>query len=129
MFFSRKLSVPGSLLLPRSQAGNLNWPRCARCRRVVDAYGIANENSGSIEIWARCDGILRDPKTDQAVGFALRRHPEMKGSVTILKGPGWSPNRFADIVSRQAFFAEDGGTREWRQSLTPEGIGKRWDAG
>lgn len=124
-----KLSVPGSLLLPRQRAGGLNWPRCARCARVVDAYGIETETAGSIEIWARCDGILRDPKTGLAVGLAARLHYPMKGSVTILKGPGWSRQRFTDIVSRQAFFALDGGDRQWRQDLTPEGVGKRWGAG
>lgn len=129
MFFARKTNVPGAVLLPRKQTGAINWPRCARCRRIVDAYGIANENSGSIEIWARCTGILQDPRTGQAVHLAARIHPVMQGSVTILKGPGWSPARFTDIVARQAFFAVDGGAREWRQDTTAEGVGKRWGAG
>lgn len=129
MFFSRKLAVPGSILLPRKQAGQLNWPRCARCRRIVDAYGIANENGGSIEIWAQCTGVLQDPATGLAMPFQPRRHPPMKGSVVILKGPGWSPQRFTDIVARQAFFDETGGDRQWRQDITPEGVGKRWSAG
>lgn len=128
LFGPRKLAVPGSLLLPRKQAGNINWPRCARCRRIVDAYGIENETAGHIEIWARCDGIFRDPDTDLALPFQPRVHPQMKGSVTIMKGPGWTPQRFTDIIARQAFFAPDG-DRQWRQDLTAEGIGKRWGAG
>jgi len=129
MFFSRKLAVPGSVLLPRKQTGALNWPRCARCRRIVDAYGMENETDASVELWARCDGILQDPKTGLALWPAQRVHPSMKGSITILKGPGWSHQRFTDIVARQAFFAVDGGDRQWRSDLTIEGVGKRWGAG
>jgi hypothetical protein len=130
MLFGRhKTAVAGSLLLPRSRAGQINWPRCARCRRIVDAYGIENETDGHIEIWARCDGLLMDPATGLAMPFVPRVHPPMKGSVVILKGAGWSPNRLTDIASRQAFFAPDGGDRQWRQDLTPDGVGRRWGAG
>lgn len=129
LFGSRKLSVPGAVLLPRKQAGAINWPRCARCRRIVDAYGKENETPGHVEIWASCSGILQDPKTGQAVFGTYRKHPPMKGSILLLKGPGWSDQRFTDAVARMSFFAEDGGTREWRQDVSADGVGKRWGAG
>lgn len=121
----------GSLLLPRKLArksGGASWPKCMRCRRSVDAYGIQNETDAMVEVWARCDGILLDPKTGTAVWPEQRRHPSMKSSVWIMKGPGWSPNRFVDIVSRQAFFSPDG-DRQFKQDLTPSGVSKLWGAG
>lgn len=115
----------GALLLPRAVAdrGTMNWPKCALCMRAVDAHGIANENAASIEIWARCDGVRIDPKTGKTVGFAPRVHPPMKSSVTLLKGSGWSPQRFTDILRRQAFFAPAGeGERKFQQTLTAKGV-------
>lgn len=115
----------GALLLPRKVAdhGTASWPKCAICLRNVDAYGIENETDASIEIWARCDGVRIDPKTGKTIGFAVRMHEPMKSSVTILKGPGWSPQRFTDIVRRQAFFAPAGeGERRVMQTITAQGV-------
>ena len=126
MLFTRFRSNPGSaLVVPRAQAGTSNWPKCTRCKRAVDAYGIENETDRYVEIWARCDGIYRDPRSGQAVHGHGRKHESMKSSVRIGKGPGWSNQRFTDIVSRMAFFAPDG-DRDFRQTLTHEGVGKRW---
>ena len=119
-FFFRK-EVPGSLLLPRHKAGQINWPRCARCKRIVDAYGVENESDTHVEIWAKCSGIAQDPDTGLSLPFATRKHHEMKSSVVIMKGPGWSAQRLTDIISRQAFFAIDG-DRAWAQNLTREGL-------
>lgn len=131
ILFGRK-QPPGALILPRKEAdrdvGAALWPKCARCRRAVDAHGVMNENSSSIEIWARCDGIRVDPKTGQAVWPFGRVHPRMTSSTHILKGPGWSVNRFSDIVSRLSFFSPDG-DRQFTQNLTPEGVARTWGAG
>lgn len=125
-----KSRARGSLVLPRHQAGQINWPRCWICKRIVDAYGIENETDASIEVWAKCTGVLQDPQTGLSVGFSTRKHPEMKSSVTILKGPGWSPQRLTDIIARQAFFAPPGeGERQFLQTLSPDGVGRRWGAG
>jgi hypothetical protein len=133
MIFGRhKMQGGGALLLPRETAdrdiGAASWPKCARCRRAVDAYGIQNENSTSIEIWAECRGIRLDPATGTAVWPEQRIHYPMKSSVWILKGPGWSPQRFTDIVRRQAFFSPDG-DRQYTQTLTPDGVKRTWGAG
>lgn len=132
LFGRHKSAGGGALLLPRETAdrdiGAASWPKCARCRRAVDAYGIANETDAQIEIWARCDGIRRDPKTGQAVWPETRQHYEMKSSVWILKGPGWSPHRFTDIVRRTSFFSPDG-DRQFTQNLTADGVAKTWGAG
>jgi hypothetical protein len=130
-FFPRKINPGGALILPRPVAarGQVLWPKCARCMRAVDAYGIEEETKGHIEIWARCGGTRIDPATGGAVfGFLARNHPTMKSSTTILKGPGWSPQRFADIVSRLAFFGPEG-DRQFVQNVTPEGVARRWGAG
>ena len=129
-FLGKKINPRGALVLPRHAAGHLNWPRCFICKRIVDAYGIENETDASIEIWGECTGVLQDPKTGQSVGFAPKRHEKMRSSVVILKGPGWSPQRLTDIIARQAFFAPPGeGDRQFLQTLTPDGVGKRWSAG
>jgi hypothetical protein len=78
MIFGRhKMQGGGALLLPRETAdrdiGAASWPKCARCRRAVDAYGIQNENSTSIEIWAECRGIRLDPARQGRVARAT--HP------------------------------------------------------
>jgi hypothetical protein len=140
IFGGRKVAPPGALILPRQVAdrdrGAALWPKCARCRRAVDAYGVMNENASSIEIWARCDGVRIDPKSGGSLwdlvrgrpSASLREHPPLKSSSHILKGPGWSVNRFADIVSRLSFFSPDG-DRQFTQNLTPEGVARRWTAG
>ena len=52
-FFSRL--VPGAKLLGRresakqGQSGEVNWPRCAQCCRIVDAYGVENETDAALE--------------------------------------------------------------------------------
>lgn len=117
----------GSLLLPRSKQANVgsqNWPKCALCKRSVDAYGIENETDARIEIWIRCDGVYRDPKTGLAVGLAARVHEPRKTSVTLFKGPGWSANRFTDLVSRTVVFHPEG-LRQWLQTITREGARPR----
>ena len=126
LFLNRR--VPGAILLPRHRAGQLNWPRCAICHRVVDAYGIENETEASIEIWAECTGMLLDPATGRAVAFSIPKHPKKKGSIVLLKGPGFSANRLTDIIARQAFFSPEG-ERQWAQNLSADGAGKRWGAG
>jgi hypothetical protein len=130
--FLRRLSrraPPGGLILPRSVAnrGVSNWPKCARCGRDVDAYGLENETDHHIEVWARCDGILRDPRTGDAVWEMTRMHEPMKTSVTVNKGSGWSHNRLTDIISRLAFFAptEVSEGREFYQGISGEGVRKR----
>lgn len=115
----------GALLLPRKAAdhGTTNWPKCVLCMRSVDAYGIENETDASIEIWARCDGVRIDPKTGRTVLNAPRKHMTMKSGVIILKGVGWSAQRFTDIVRRQAFFAPAGeGERRFQQNITKGGV-------
>lgn len=92
----------------------MNWPKCALCIRQVDAYGLDNETSGSIEVWARCNGVTQ----------GMRVHPELKDSVLILKGPGWSMNRFCDSIRRMAFFHPEG-DRRWKQNITQDGVDKR----
>lgn len=106
----------GAIILPRRVAdhGQMNWPKCAACGRQVDAYGIENESAGSIEVWARCNGMTQ----------GRRVHPERRDSTHILKGPGWSPNRFTDIVRKLAFF-HPLGDRQFRQDLTMRGVGPR----
>lgn len=96
--------------------------------RALDAYGIENETDHHIEIWGRCGGMRLDPDTGTAVHGATPLHPEMKSSMTIVKGPTWSPNTAADIVSRLAFFAGDAESegREFTQELSQEGIRKKW---
>jgi hypothetical protein len=116
----------GSILLPRHVAdrdrGEANWPKCIRCRRAVDAYGIENETASHIELWARCDGIARDPQTGAAIHGAEKRHGTLRDSIYIEKGDAWTPARFTDIVRRQAFFAPDG-DREWEASFsTGDGV-------
>lgn len=116
--FSRR-APPGALVLPRRIAdrGQVLWPKCARCMRAVDAYGIEAETDERIEIWVRCDGIRIDVQTGQAVPGAARQHESIKTSATILKGLSWTANRFAEIVSKMAFFAPDGeGTRQFVQT-------------
>ena len=131
IFGKAKLNPGNAIVLPRQVArkGEMLWPKCRICGRAVDAYGIERESDASIEVWARCGGTRLDPSSGRAVwGFAAKNHPPMKSSTTILKGPGWSPQRFADIVSRLAFFGPEG-DREFRQDLTREGIARRWGAG
>ena len=41
----------------RRMAGELEmWPLCMKCDKPVEAYGVADEGSKRIEIWARCHG-------------------------------------------------------------------------
>src|ERR1700690_4191485 len=111
----------GSILLPRRVAdnvGQLNWPKCAACARQCDAYGIENETPSMIEIWARCNGVTH----------GHRVHELKRDSVVIMKGIGWSPNRFTEIIRRLAFF-HPLGDRRWTQeapnpnSVIPRGTG------
>lgn len=129
-FFSRFMKPRGGLILPRSvvRQSQLNWPRCALCMRALDAYGIEGENSTSIEIWGRCDGIRRDPDTGRAQHGAPRVHEPLKSSMTIVKGPTWSPNTASDLISRLAFFAPDAASegREVVQTLDASGVRKKW---
>lgn len=106
----------GAIYLPRRVAdhGQMNWPKCARCMRQVDAYGIENETTGHIEIWARCNGITH----------GKRVHPVIRDSVYIFKGPGWSVNRFTEIVRRQAFFHPEG-DRKWLQGIHKDSVSSR----
>ena len=129
-FFSRFSKPRGGLILPRGVArqAQLNWPKCCLCGRALDAYGIEGENSESIEIWGRCDGVRHDPDTGRAVHGSERNHPVLKSSMTIVKGPTWSPNTAADLISRLAFFAPDAASegREVTQTLDAEGVRKKW---
>lgn len=99
--------LPGSLILPRAVADGAQrlWPKCARCMRAVDAYGIENETSDHIEVWARCDGIRWDPDSGRALPGSVPVHRSMKTSFTLKKGLNWTPNTFAEIVSKMALFA------------------------
>jgi len=92
--------------------------------RAVDAYGLENDTDRKIEVWARCDGILRDPTTGQQVHGAERQHEPMKSSVTIVKNVGWSLQRLTDIIARTAFFApsEVSEGREFAQTLDMNGV-------
>jgi hypothetical protein len=95
--------------------------------RALDAYGIEEETDHYIEVWGRCDGQRLDPRTGLAVFGAPRVHEPRKTSMTVAKGIGYSPNRFADIVSRLAFFAPDATSvgREVTQDISAEGVKKR----
>lgn len=106
----------------------MNWPKCAICGRALDAYGLEAENATHVEIWGRCSGIRLDPDSGRAVHGSERIHPEMKSSLTVVKGPGWSENRATDIISRLAFFAPDAASegREFTQDVTQEGVRKKW---
>lgn len=128
-FFSRFSRPRGGLILPRSVArrGQLNWPKCALCMRALDAYGIESETSAHIEVWGRCDGVRHDPDSGLSVYGSPRIHPELKSSMTIVKGPTWSVNTSADIIARLAFFAPDTVSegREMTQDLSAEGVRKK----
>lgn len=104
-----------------------SWPYCHRCGRSVDAYGLENDTPHAIELWARCSGVMLDPETGGQVFGTPRRHEEMKSSVTIIKGAGWSDNRLRDIIARTGFFAptEVSEGREFRQDLSSEGVAKK----
>lgn len=110
-----------------ADAGTANWPKCAKCMRAVDAYGLENDTAASIEVWARCDGIAIDPRSGDAVAGKVRVHAPLKSSTVITKGIGWSGQRFTDIIRRLAFFADDAMSegREFTQTLTAQGIRKR----
>jgi hypothetical protein len=77
------------------------------CRRAVDAYGISYETATMVEIWARCDGIRRDPDTGAAVHGAPVFHGTLWDGVQIPKTVDWSHNRFIDAVRRLGFFDMD----------------------
>ena len=41
----------------RKMPGELEtWPLCIKCDRPVEAYGVAEEGSKRIDVWARCHG-------------------------------------------------------------------------
>jgi hypothetical protein len=96
--------------------------------RALDAYGIEKDNAYEFEVWGRCGGVRLDPRTGMAVHGAPRVHPEMKSSLTVVKGPGWSENRLTDIISRLAFFAPDAASegREFTQDISAEGVRKKY---
>jgi hypothetical protein len=95
--------------------------------RTVDAYGLENDTPRALEIWARCDGVLKDPNSGDAVFGAVRVHEPLKSSVVISKGIGWSDNRLTDIVRGLAFFAptEVSEGREFQQTISRDGVKKR----
>ena len=123
----RRSQCLGALLLPRhvADAASASWPKCARCLRNVDAYGIENETRKQLEIWARCDGVRKDPMTGRAVDGAPRVHEPRKGGVIIHKGPQWSEQSMTDVLRRLAFFPPDGedASRDLVQvANNPEGV-------
>jgi hypothetical protein len=124
----RKLSRwnrSGALVIPRyaehKRTGQINWPRCAICKRIVDSYGLEEDCEQYVELWGECSGLLLDPKTGTPVHGASRKHERMRSSFRITKGPGWSSNRLTDIVRRTELFALDG-ERDFAQRLTIEGV-------
>ena len=131
MSFLRQLSRwgrSGSLVIPRhlehKRTGQINWPRCAICNRIVDSYGLEENCELYVELWGECSGQLLDPQTGMPVANAPRRHDRIRSSFRIVKGPGWSPNRLTDIVRRTTLFALDG-ERDFKQDVTAEGVGVR----
>lgn len=116
-------ALPGAILLARPVADRAaaSWPKCMRCMRNVDAYGFESETPTKVEVWARCGGVRIDPQTGLAMPYAPKVHELLKSSVTIRKGPGWTDQRFTDIIRRLAFFAPDG-DRQWEQTLTEDGV-------
>jgi len=125
----RRSKPQGGILVPREMAdrGTVNWPKCAKCMRAVDAYGIENETEQLLEIWCKCGGEVLDPTTGQRAFGAPTIHEPRKSSFIIKKTVGWSENRFTDIVRRIAMFSDSGESegREFTQTLTQEGVRKR----
>ena len=125
----RRSRPQGGILIPREMAdrGTVNWPKCAKCMRAVDAYGIENETEHLLELWCKCSGSVLDPTTGQRVFGTPTMHEPRKSSFTIVKTTGWSDNRFTDIVRRIAMFSDDGQSegREFTQTLTQEGVRKK----
>jgi len=123
-----KWARSGSLIVPRGQemrrTGQINWPRCGICDRIVDAYGLEEDCDAYIELWGECSGQLIDPKTGTPVHGAPRKHERMRSSFRVIKGPGWTANRLTDIVRRTTLFAAEG-EREFKQTLTSEGVDVR----
>lgn len=124
---ARRFAPQGGLILPRSvtRQGSSNWPKCAICMQAVDAYGLETDTPTQVEIWARCNGQAVDPATGAPI--ESRVHPPLQSSMTVNKGPDWSPNRFSDIVSRLAFFAPDALSegRDFYQDISGEGVRKK----
>jgi hypothetical protein len=106
----------GAIVLPRKvvdrDRGEANWPKCLLCRRGVDAYGIVRSGEFGIELWARCDGIARDPQSGGAVHGAAKVHETRYDSAVLPKS---TPQQFTDRVRRLAFFGPDGD-----KELTPQ---------
>src|ERR1700733_13159210 len=127
--FSRRAKPQGALILPRSvrNHGVMNWPKCVKCMRALDAYGVEDENDKHIIVWGKCAGVKIDPASGNILAGHERVHPPLKSSITLVKTPGWSENRFTDIISRMAFFADDAISegREFTQDLSAEGVRKK----
>lgn len=68
--------------------GIIHWPSCGKCGMVVDRYGIAEETSKYVEIYAE--------------------HHGQRDGVILLKGPFWGPNSLTREVRRLTFFAPVG---------------------
>jgi hypothetical protein len=93
----------GATLLPQRAQGQINWPACSVCMRIVDAYGIAEETKDYVEIWARCD-----------------QH-KAKDLVRIDKFLGWGPNTLSSIIRFVGFFSRTGGVKRWDGRLNQFG--------
>lgn len=89
------MNSSGAILLKERARGQINWPACSRCLRIVDAYGIEEETEKYIEVWARCD---------QHRG---------RDVVRIQKHLGWGPNTLSSIIRFVGFFARTGGLKRW----------------
>jgi hypothetical protein len=90
----------GALLLPQRAEGQINWPACSVCLRIVDAYGIAEETDDYIELWARCDT------------HKINGQPA-KDVVRIDKHAAWGPNTLSSMLRFVGFFAKTGGLKRW----------------
>ena len=107
---TRKLP-PGALLLPRQAAdrGTDNWPKCMRCLRAVDAYGIERENDASIEVWAKCTGARID-HSQAGLYLWVTRDEDCWATIDWLAGLG--------IVAAPGTFYGPAGERHVRMALT-----------
>lgn len=45
-----------STLFSPTEMTATRWPLCLKCRKIVQAYGIAHEHDRAIEIYAECHG-------------------------------------------------------------------------
>lgn len=64
-------------LFSGQEASYSGWPMCLRCKHIVEGYGVGDQNSKEVEVYAECHG--------QKVGHWIRKpYPDV-----MEIEPGW----------------------------------------